>query len=169
MLLLSLGSLLGYENPLNVKSAPDCPAPKCPALIGPVRLVGQLGAGHTPEMRGCPAVTRVRAYSRGGECRTLWRDCVRLRAYLLLNLLGKCIQTPRVRPALSDHIPWALAVALASYWRYVRSLRYNRPENPKVFMGLWSLKRFQLASHPRLKSVPFSTLEEVLSLGLKYL
>ena len=59
MLLLSLGSLLGYEKPLNVKSAPDCPAPKCPALIGLVRLVGLLGAGHTPEIRGCPAVTRV--------------------------------------------------------------------------------------------------------------
>ena len=56
---MSLGSLLGYENPLNVKSVPDCPAPECPALIGPVRLVGLLGAGHTPEMRGCPAVTRV--------------------------------------------------------------------------------------------------------------
>ena len=35
-------------------------------------------------------------------------------------------------------------------------------------MGLWSLNSIQLASHPRLKSVPFSTLEEVLSLGLKY-
>ena len=51
-----------------------------------VSAVGRLGVGHWHEMRGCPTVTRVRAYCGWGECGTLWR------VSQYLHLIGMCFE-----------------------------------------------------------------------------
>ena len=43
-----------------------------PVPVFLLALTGHIGAGHMPEMKGCPAPTTLRIRSIAGGCGTLW-------------------------------------------------------------------------------------------------